>query len=50
MEFMGIRHVRGGKRRGAYRTLVEKPEGKIQLGKPTTRWEGNIKVHIQKKA
>jgi hypothetical protein len=33
-----------GDRRGAYRILVEKPDGKIPLGKPSRRWEDNIKL------
>jgi hypothetical protein len=33
-----------GERRGAYRFLVEKPEGKSSLGRPRCRWEDNIKV------
>ena len=32
-----------GDRRGIYRVLVGKPEGKSPLGKPTRRWEDNIK-------
>ena len=28
-----------GKRRGVYRDLVEKPEGKRPLGSPRRRWE-----------
>ena len=28
-----------GERRGAYRVLVGKPEGKIPLGRPWSRWE-----------
>jgi hypothetical protein len=27
----------------AYKILVGKPEGKIQLGRPRRRWEDNIK-------
>jgi hypothetical protein len=27
-------------RRGVYRVLVEKPEGKRPLGRPRRRWEG----------
>ena len=35
-------HVaRMGERRGAYRVLVGKPEGKRSLGKPRHRWEDN---------
>jgi len=45
MEFMGMWHVRGGKRRGAYRTLVEKPEGKIPFGK--TRRKDTIWKNLQ---
>jgi hypothetical protein len=32
-----------GKRRGAYRALVGKPEGRRPLGRPRRRWEDNIK-------
>jgi len=34
-------------RRGVYRVLVGKPEGKIPLGRPRRRWEDNIKTDIQ---
>jgi hypothetical protein len=41
-------HVtRIGKRRGVYRVLVEKPEGKTPLGRPRLRWEDNIKMDLQ---
>jgi len=33
-----------GKRRGVYRVLVGKPEGKRPLGRPRRRWEDNIKL------
>ena len=36
-----------GERRGAYRVLVEKPEGKRPLGRPRHRWEDNIKMDLQ---
>ena len=36
-----------GGRRGLYRVLVGKPEGKRALGRPTRRWEGNNKTDIQ---
>jgi len=36
-----------GKRRGVYRVLVGKPEGKRQLGRPRRRWEDNIKIVLQ---
>ena len=42
-------HVaRMGKRRGVYRILVGKSEGKRPLGKPRRRWEDNIKMDLQK--
>ena len=34
-------------RRGVYRFLVEKPEGKSPLGRPRCRWEDNIKIDLQ---
>ena len=34
-------------RRGVYRVLVGKPEGKRPLGRPRRRWEDNIKVDLQ---
>ena len=37
----------GGKRRGVYRVLLGKPEGKRQLGRPRLRWEDNIKMYLQ---
>ena len=33
-----------GERRGVYRVLVGKPEGKRSLGRPKRRWEDNIKM------
>jgi hypothetical protein len=36
-----------GERRGLYRVLVEKPEGKRRLGRPRCRWENNIKMDLQ---
>jgi hypothetical protein len=36
-----------GERRGLYRILVGKPEGKKPLGRPSCRWEDNIKIYIQ---
>jgi len=30
-----------------YRVLVEKPEGKRQLGRSRRRWEDNIKIDLQ---
>jgi hypothetical protein len=34
-------------RRGAYRVLVGKPEGKRQLGRPRLRLEDNIMMDLQ---
>jgi hypothetical protein len=36
-----------GERRGAYRILVGRPEGRRPLGRPRRRWEGNIKMDLQ---
>ena len=35
------------KRRGVYRVLVGKPEGKRPLGRPRRRLEDNIKMDLQ---
>jgi hypothetical protein len=34
-------------RRGAYRALVGKPEGRKPLGRPRRRWEDNIKMDLR---
>jgi hypothetical protein len=34
-------------RRGIYRALVGKPEGKRPLRKPTRRWQANIKMDLR---
>ena len=34
-------------RRGIYRVLVEKPEGKRLLGRPRNKWEDIIKKDLQ---
>jgi len=39
--------ARMGERRGVYRVLVGKPEGKKPLGRPRRRWEDNIKMDLQ---
>jgi len=36
-----------GARRGVYRVLVGKPEGKKPLGRPRRRWEDNIKMVLR---
>jgi len=41
-------HVaRMGERRGVYRALVGKPEGKRPLGRLRRRWEDNIKMDLE---
>jgi hypothetical protein len=35
-----------GERRGAYRALVGKPEGRRLLERPRRRWEDNIKMDL----
>ena len=35
------------RRGGAYRVLVEKPEGKRLLGRPRHRWVDNIRMDFQ---
>ena len=36
-----------GERRGVYRILVGKPEGKRPHERPKCRWQDNIKMDIQ---
>jgi len=36
-----------GERRGLYRILVGKPEGKRPLGRPRRKWEDKIKKDLQ---
>jgi hypothetical protein len=36
-----------GERRGAYKILVGKPEGKRPIGRHRRRWEDNIKLDLQ---
>jgi hypothetical protein len=41
-------HVaRMGEKRGAYRILVGRPEGRRPLGRPRRRWEDNIKMGLE---
>jgi hypothetical protein len=41
-------HVaRMGEGRCVYRVLVGRPEGKRPLGRPSHRWEGNIKMDLR---
>jgi len=42
------RHVVGtGERRGVYRLLLGKRDGKRPLGRPERRWEDNIKMDLR---
>jgi hypothetical protein len=36
-----------GERKGVYRVMVGKPEGKRPLGSLRCRWEDNIKINLQ---
>jgi len=41
-------HVaRTGEKINEYTILVEKPEGKEKYGKPTRRWQNNIKMQLK---
>ena len=42
-----VQVARMGERRGVYRVLVRKPEGKRPLGIPRHRWEKNFKMDLQ---
>jgi hypothetical protein len=44
---MGRACSTNGETRNAYRILVEKPEGKRPLGRPTRRWVDNIKMDLR---
>ena len=39
--------VHMGEGKGVYRVLVGKPEGRRPLGRPSRRWEDNIKKDLQ---
>ena len=39
--------ARLGEKRGVYRVLVRKSEGKRPLGRKRRRWEDNIKMDLQ---
>jgi hypothetical protein len=47
MNEVGVACDREGERRGAYRVLVAKTEGKKQLGKPMRRQKDNIKMDVK---
>ena len=33
--------------RNAFKILIDKPKGKIPLGRPRRRWEGNIRMDLE---
>jgi hypothetical protein len=39
--------ARMGEKRGVYRILVGRPEGRRPLGRPRRRWEDNIEMDLQ---
>jgi hypothetical protein len=39
--------ARMGEKRGVYKVLMGKPEGKRPLGRPRLRWEDNIRMDLQ---
>ena len=48
MRMRWVGHVaRMGEKRGVYRILVGRPEGKGQLGRSRRRWEDNIKIDLK---
>jgi hypothetical protein len=36
-----------GEKRGVYRILVGRPEGRRPLGRPRRKWEDNIKMDLK---
>ena len=44
---MGVAYSAYGKRIDAYSALMRKPEGKRPLGRPSPRWEGNVKLALR---
>jgi hypothetical protein len=42
-----VQVARMRERKGVYRVLIGKPEGKRPLGRPRHRWENNIKMDLQ---
>jgi hypothetical protein len=46
MRWAGHR-ARMREKRGAYRILMGRPEGRRPLGRPWPRWKDNIKINLQ---
>jgi hypothetical protein len=40
-----VAHI--GEMTNVFETVVRKPEGKRQPGRPRRRWEGNIKMYLK---
>ena len=47
MRWVGHVARMGGGVRGVYRGLVGKPEGRTPVGRPSRRWEDNIRMDIR---
>ena len=47
MNEMGVACSIMGEKRGVYRILVSKSEGKRPLGRPMRRWEDDIKMDLK---
>ena len=45
--YFNVVTLRTGERRGVYRVLVGKPEGKKPLGRLRGRWEDNSKMDLR---
>jgi hypothetical protein len=43
---IGMIKSKNGVKRNAYRILLEKPEGKRPLARPSCRWVGSIKMDL----
>jgi hypothetical protein len=46
VDYLAGHVARMGERRGAYRALVGKPEGRRPLERPRRRWEDNIEMDL----
>jgi hypothetical protein len=44
---MGGEYSTYGEKRGAYRILVRRPEGRRPLGRARRRWDDNIKMDLE---
>jgi hypothetical protein len=44
---MGEMYILQGRVRGTYNISVVKPEGKRPFGRPSRRWEDNIRMYLR---